>query len=271
MTPPLPRPLRRAPNEVLCRWPSRSPTPTESSPTSPGRSSKGTRLAPRPGPVLEDPRGVTAHLLGRDGRPRVDGSAPSRGVRRLGLRAARTRGGASKSWAAPVAPGPFLPTVIASAVIDRTGSDAQRARYLPGLADGTRTGAVAPAGSRVAQRTVALSGRRHLVLGGGLADLLLVPVGDDLVIVERAAAGRHRRRRPPCLDPTRRLGRVSFDGVAVADDHVSPGAAAPVARTSPGCSPRPRPSAARTSASSRVGVRQGPPCSSGARSGCSRR
>ncbi len=37
-----------------------------------------------------------------------------------------------------VAPGPFLPTVLTSAVIDQCGSDAQRERYLRGLADGPR-------------------------------------------------------------------------------------------------------------------------------------
>jgi alkylation response protein AidB-like acyl-CoA dehydrogenase len=126
-----------------------------------------------------------------------------------------------------VAPGPFLPTVIASAVIDRAGSDAQRARYLPGLADGTRTGAVAAPGAATLSNGT-LSGAAGLVLGAGLADLLVVPVGDDLVVVDRAAAGV-TVEVPACLDPTRRLGRVSFDGVAVADEQMIPGSA-PVAQ-----------------------------------------
>ena len=41
-----------------------------------------------------------------------------------------------------VAPGSFLPTVLASAVIDQCGSDEQRRRLLPGLADGTTTAAL---------------------------------------------------------------------------------------------------------------------------------
>jgi alkylation response protein AidB-like acyl-CoA dehydrogenase len=44
------------------------------------------------------------------------------------------------------APGPFLPTVMASAVIDAIGSDEQKSRWLPGLADGTTLGAVALSG-----------------------------------------------------------------------------------------------------------------------------
>src|SRR5687767_6673150 len=39
------------------------------------------------------------------------------------------------------APGPFLPTVLASAMIAAHGSDEQQARWLPGLADGSTVGA----------------------------------------------------------------------------------------------------------------------------------
>src|SRR5271170_2147095 len=41
-----------------------------------------------------------------------------------------------------VAPGPFLPTVLASAVIEQCGSAEQKQRLLPGLADGTNTAAL---------------------------------------------------------------------------------------------------------------------------------
>src|ERR1700712_1620100 len=41
-----------------------------------------------------------------------------------------------------VAPGPFLPTVIASAVLAELGDDALRSELLPGLAEGTSIGAV---------------------------------------------------------------------------------------------------------------------------------
>src|SRR5438874_1526858 len=41
-----------------------------------------------------------------------------------------------------VAPGPFLPTVWASAVIAAVGTDVQQSAYLPGLADGSMRAAV---------------------------------------------------------------------------------------------------------------------------------
>src|SRR5258708_35293192 len=41
-----------------------------------------------------------------------------------------------------VAPGPFVPTVIASAVIAKEGTAEQKARLLPGLIDGTVTASV---------------------------------------------------------------------------------------------------------------------------------
>src|ERR1700751_5954237 len=41
-----------------------------------------------------------------------------------------------------VAPGPFVPTVIASAVIAKDGSADQKSRLLPGLIDGTVTAAI---------------------------------------------------------------------------------------------------------------------------------
>ncbi|MEA2311215.1 MAG: hypothetical protein QOE28_1183 [Solirubrobacteraceae bacterium] len=42
-----------------------------------------------------------------------------------------------------VAPVPFLPSVLAATLIEHAGSDEQRARWLPGLASGEATGAVA--------------------------------------------------------------------------------------------------------------------------------
>src|SRR4051794_3240972 len=42
-----------------------------------------------------------------------------------------------------VTPGAFVPTVVASAVIAVAADDATRKTHLPGLADGTRTGAIA--------------------------------------------------------------------------------------------------------------------------------
>ena len=112
-----------------------------------------------------------------------------------------------------VAPGPFVPTVIASAVLVAAGDDATKAKLLPGLADGSRH---RRGGARAATVTVA---RRHgLRLGRHGA--------------RRRAGPRPARRRrattspssrwataspstcPPNLDPTRRSRRVTLDGAA---------------------------------------------------------
>ncbi len=102
-----------------------------------------------------------------------------------------------------VAPGPFVPTVIASAVIAAAGSDDLRSRVLPGLADGSTIGAVALGGSVTVSDGVA-SGDAGVVLGAGLASLILVPVGDDVAVVEvtgRSATASRSTRRPASTRP----------------------------------------------------------------------
>src|SRR3954447_24668723 len=78
-----------------------------------------------------------------------------------------------------VAPGPFVPTAIASAVLAAAGDEATKERLLPGLADGSTTGAVALGGSVTISDGTA-SGDAGIVLGGGLAKVLLIPAGDDV-------------------------------------------------------------------------------------------
>ena len=107
-----------------------------------------------------------------------------------------------------VAPGPFVPTVIASAVLAEVGGDAA-AELLPGLADGSLAGAVALAGDVTVDGGTA-SGPAGSVLGGGMADVFLVAVGDDVAVV-RAGQGV-TVETPANLDPTRRSARISLDG-----------------------------------------------------------
>ncbi|MFS8585625.1 MAG: acyl-CoA dehydrogenase [Acidimicrobiia bacterium] len=107
-----------------------------------------------------------------------------------------------------LAPGPFVPTVVASAVLAAVGGDAAKA-HLPALADGSRTGAVALGGEVTVDGGTA-SGPAGVVLGGGLADVLLVPAGDDVVLVERGEGVTVEV--PRNLDPTRRSARVTLDG-----------------------------------------------------------
>jgi alkylation response protein AidB-like acyl-CoA dehydrogenase len=95
-----------------------------------------------------------------------------------------------------VAPGPFLPSVWASAVVAAAGTDAQKAALLPGFADGSRVGAVALDDS-------------GLVLGGGLADVVLLPDGEDLLVFERHALTVDALKN---ADGARRIARVTRSG-----------------------------------------------------------
>src|SRR5690625_3050010 len=72
-----------------------------------------------------------------------------------------------------VAPGPFVPTVIASAVVAAEAGTAQQDRLLPGLIDGTTTAGIGLSGAVVVQAGVA-TGEAGIVLGAGLADVLLI-------------------------------------------------------------------------------------------------
>ncbi|MEO6794067.1 MAG: acyl-CoA dehydrogenase [Mycobacterium sp.] len=112
-----------------------------------------------------------------------------------------------------VAPGPFLPTVIASAVIAAAGTPEQQARLLPGLIDGSVVAGVGLAGDVALDGGVA-SGDAGIVLGAGLADVLLVVAADDVLVLERDRAGVSVDV-PGNLDPTRRSGRVTLTGVGV--------------------------------------------------------
>ena len=89
-----------------------------------------------------------------------------------------------------VAPGPFLPSVFAAAVIDAFASEEVRSRWLPRLAAGTSVGAV---------------GFGPLVLGAGLADVFVLAEGSDMVIVARDEVEVSPRRN---LDLTRRGAQV---------------------------------------------------------------
>ncbi len=108
-----------------------------------------------------------------------------------------------------VAPGPFVPTVIASAVLARVGTPEQRARWLPGLTDGSVTAAVGLAGELTVSGGKA-GGDAGVVLGGAVVDLLVLRAGDDLVLLEASAPGVSILS-PHNVDPSRPSARVSVD------------------------------------------------------------
>ncbi|MEU4326116.1 acyl-CoA dehydrogenase [Nonomuraea dietziae] len=123
---------------------------------------------------------------------------------------------AIEALAERMAPGPFVPTVLASAVIAASGSDKARAELLPGLADGSLTAAVALSAELTGDSFV-LSGTAEQVLGGAMADVLVLPFGDTWVAVD---ASQVRIEEIKSLDLTRAVARVTLEAVAVPEDRI---------------------------------------------------
>ena len=105
-----------------------------------------------------------------------------------------------------VAPGPFLSTVLVSAVIAQSGSD-QAAKWLPGLASGELVGGFATS-SEVVFQDGKLSGSVSAVVGGGLANLFLIRNDDAVYLVEQGEGVAVTERAN--LDPSRRSAAVAF-------------------------------------------------------------
>ncbi|MFD0690783.1 acyl-CoA dehydrogenase [Actinomadura fibrosa] len=125
------------------------------------------------------------------------------------------------------APGPFLPTVLASAAVDASSNAKARAALLPGLADGSTTAAVALDGELTGERdgdALTVSGRAATVLGAALADVVLLPVrtgdGEEWVAVDAADLAV---TPVASLDRVRRVAAVEASGVSVAADRVLDG------------------------------------------------
>jgi alkylation response protein AidB-like acyl-CoA dehydrogenase len=101
-----------------------------------------------------------------------------------------------------VAPGPVLPTVLASAVIERMADDDEGFDLLPGLADGSTPGAVAFASDPHDREWSA-------VLGAATARVIVVPRRDGWWALD---ANGVTVEEHTSLDPTRRLATVRLDG-----------------------------------------------------------
>src|SRR5699024_1066272 len=99
-------------------------------------------------------------------------------------------------------------------------SDVQGKTYLPGLVDGSTIGSVALGGSVSWTGDGRLAGEAGLVLSGGLAQLVVVRVGNDLAIVPTSSL---TMMPTESIDPTRRVVRVALDNVSVADGDVIAG------------------------------------------------
>ena len=173
-------------------------------------------------------RAAARALLEAETEPLPDFWAELAGLGLLGLHIPADHGGSgfglsetlvvAEQMGRQLAPGPYLPTVIASAVlagalaaeaVPAGTASAWPARLLSGLADGTVVGAVALGGD-VTFAGDTVTGDAGVVISGHLADVLLVPVGDDVALVERAAGGV-TVTVPANLDQSRRAARVRLD------------------------------------------------------------
>lgn len=171
----------------------------------------------------------------------------------LGLALPEAYGGAGLGWVDRVVlleetgrslfPSPFLSSMIAGAIIDDAGSETQKERWLPRIADGSTIGTVAlvdetdvfapeaiALGSEADGDGFSLSGEKRFVTDANAADLFVVAfrtgtlagtpapkeAGDlALAVVERSAAGVSTENVPG-LDATKRMGTLRLDGVRVA-------------------------------------------------------
>ncbi len=172
-------------------------------------------------------------LLESDNEPRPSFWNEMAGLGWLGITLDERHGGAGAGLAElvvvleevgrQVAPGPFLPTVLASAVIARCGTEAQRDALLPGLADGSAVAALGLGGS-LTRRDDVLDGDGGTVLGGASADVLLVRSGDDVVVLRPGTPGVMLSGAKD-LDPSRRSARVTVSSSPVSAPDVLVGAA----------------------------------------------
>jgi alkylation response protein AidB-like acyl-CoA dehydrogenase len=99
---------------------------------------------------------------------------------------------------ATLAPVPFLGSVLAATLIEHAGSDAQRERWLPGLASGELVGAVGRASDGVA----------GLVVGAPEAQVIVLLDDDGAATVADAADAQIEAIE--AIDPTRTAGRVTL-------------------------------------------------------------
>jgi 3-oxochol-4-en-24-oyl-CoA dehydrogenase len=153
-----------------------------------------------------------------------------------------------------IAPGPFVPTALAAALLAQGSGDVQKS-LLPGVLDGSTPACVAfgqspaplPAAHVGAGGVLSVTGTLPAVLGAGLAAVAVVPVAvagapvaespdaglpeagsvrwcaielrgpDGQPAVGVTVAGR------PCLDATRRTAEIQLEGVTVAPERVLDG------------------------------------------------
>ena len=177
---PTPEPDRRSSSGHVDRHHRRPPCPRRHGRRVPGQAGRP-RRGPRPA------RGADRGAARRSGRR-------SRASGWLGLHLPEEHGGSGygleelvvvvEELGRAVAPGPFVPTVIASAILAAAGDDATKAALLPGLADGSHVRRRRPRRRRHGQRTARPPARPASCSAAGSPTCCSSPVGDDVAVVE---------------------------------------------------------------------------------------
>jgi alkylation response protein AidB-like acyl-CoA dehydrogenase len=135
-------------------------------------------------------------------------------------------------------PGPFFSTVIGGRALVHAGDPAQRARWIPGICDGTRVATLAFleatahwdfAGVTAVARPVAggyeLAGTKLFVPDAHVADLIVCAVrsADDgepaFVVLERDVVASRNVRSLASVDQTRKIFALDLDGVRIGAEH----------------------------------------------------
>jgi alkylation response protein AidB-like acyl-CoA dehydrogenase len=168
----------------------------------------------------------------------------------LGLIVDEDNGGAGLGWVDLVVlleetgrgllPSPLISTSLAAAAISEFGTNEQKQRYLPSLADGSAIGTLAVleesdvlgADGILLSGTpedggYRLSGTKRFVHDAGAATILIVPFlaeGKDITlgIVETIAEGI-KTKSFTTMDETKRMADVTFDNVLVSSDAILTG------------------------------------------------
>ncbi|MEV4000954.1 acyl-CoA dehydrogenase [Actinomadura sp. NPDC049753] len=112
-----------------------------------------------------------------------------------------------------LAPGPYAPTVLASAILHKAGADVR------GLVAGTRKAAVGLSGGLTTNGST-VSGTVQPVLGAPLADVFVLPAGDRWAVLDRDDVTVEPLES---LDITRPVGSVTVEGVSLPDDRLISG------------------------------------------------
>jgi alkylation response protein AidB-like acyl-CoA dehydrogenase len=121
-----------------------------------------------------------------------------------------------------VAPGPYMATVWASSTVNLLGDEALKSDLLPGLADGSVIGAVGLGGDLKLSGDT-LEGNGGLVLSAELANVILLRVGDDMIIVNAEQDGVSIKALSN-IDTTRRVAQVNCSGAKVEASKILKGA-----------------------------------------------